>query len=63
MAPWGLTDLQEVDGVFGPDPWPNGLEANRTNLETLMNYLVEQGLLPVPTPIDDMFVRVEEPAA
>ncbi len=63
MAPWGLTDLQEVDRVFGPDPWPNGLEANRTNLETLMNYLVEQGLLPVPTPIDDMFVRVEEPAA
>ena len=61
MAPWGLTDLQAVDDIFGPDPWPHGLEANRPNLETLMAYLVEQGLLPAPTPIDDMFVSVEQP--
>ena len=63
MAPWGLSDLEAVDNVFGADPWPNGLEANRANLETLMGYLVEQGLLPAPAPIDEMFVSVEQPAA
>ena len=63
MSPWGLTDLRAVDDVFGGDPWPNGLEANRANLETLMVYLVEQGLLPAPAPIDDMFVSVEQPVA
>ena len=61
MAPWGVTDIAELDGVFGADPWPNGLEANRANLETLMGYLVEQGLLPAAAPIDDLFVSVEQP--
>jgi hypothetical protein len=63
MAPWGVTDLAELDGVFGADPWPNGLEANRANLGTLMGYLVEQGLLPAAAPIDDLFVSVEQPVA
>jgi hypothetical protein len=39
------------------------LEANRANLETLMGYLVEQGLLMGPAPIDEMFVSVEQPVA
>lgn len=59
MAPWGLNDLRDMDGIFGIDPWPNGLEPNRANLETLMGYLVEQGLLPTAAPIDELFVRVE----
>ena len=57
MAPWGLSELPDIDNIFGIDPWPNGLEPNRANLETLMRYLVEQGLLPKVVPIDDLFVR------
>ena len=27
--PWLFDDLDEIDGIFGGDPWPYGLEANR----------------------------------
>ena len=61
MAPWALDDLGKVDAIFGNDPWPNGLEANRANLETMMGYLVEQGLMPHAMPLEDLFLGVEEP--
>ena len=63
MAPWSLTDLEKVDAIFGKDPWPNGLEANRANLETLMSYLVDQGLMPRPVPLGDVFLGVEQPVS
>ena len=30
--------------IFGPDPWPYGVEANRKTLEALVTYAHEQGL-------------------
>ena len=63
MAPWGLTDLSALDQIFGQDPWPYGLEANRANLETLMGYLVEQGLVSEAPPLEDLFLSVQPPVA
>jgi 4,5-dihydroxyphthalate decarboxylase len=54
--PWLHADLEEMAGVFGADPWPYGLEANRTVLETLVGYLVEQRLLPRPLALEELFV-------
>jgi 4,5-dihydroxyphthalate decarboxylase len=60
MLPWLADDLDELDFVFGADPWPYGLEANRINLSTLINYMTEQGLLKAEFPVDELFLPVEE---
>lgn len=54
--PWLQADLDEMAEIFGPDPWPYGLEANRRVLETLAQYLVEQRLLARSLPLEDLFV-------
>ena len=56
--PWLLSDLEEMDTLFGPDPWPYGLEANRKTLETLTRYLVDQALLEKPAPLEELFAPV-----
>src|SRR5262245_46247570 len=58
MLPWMLAEIETMDSVFGPDPWPYGLEPNRKTLEALVSYLVEQSLIAKPMAIEDLFVRV-----
>jgi 4,5-dihydroxyphthalate decarboxylase len=58
MLPWLPADLDEIDEVFGGDPWPYGVEANRKTLETLVGYLADQWLIDTSPPIDDLFVAV-----
>ncbi|MDB5916695.1 MAG: 4,5-dihydroxyphthalate decarboxylase [Massilia sp.] len=60
MLPWLGDDLDELDAVFGDDPWPYGVEANRKTLATMMQYMVEQGVLKEEIPVDDLFVPVQE---
>ena len=56
MLPWLPADMDEIDDVFGGDPWPYGIEANRATLEALVQYMVEQHLIPGRIPIEDLFV-------
>ena len=58
--PWLLADLEELDEVFGSDPWPYGLEANRTTLQTLVDYLVDQRFLRQPVKLETMFTPITE---
>ncbi len=58
MTPWLADDVEEMDRVFGGDPWPYGLELNRAHLETFMRHLVEEGFLPAPTSLDDLYAPV-----
>jgi 4,5-dihydroxyphthalate decarboxylase len=60
MLPWLPDDLDELDAVFGDDPWPYGIEANRKTLATMMQYMVEQGVLEAELPVEDLFVPVDE---
>ena len=60
MLPWMTADLDEIDEVFGGDPWPDGVEANRKTLEALVSYLHEQGLIAKKIPIEDIFVKTFE---
>jgi 4,5-dihydroxyphthalate decarboxylase len=59
MLPWMTDELDELDEVFGEDPWAYGLEANRANLEEEIRFLVQQGMLKAPMRIEDVFVPVE----
>jgi 4,5-dihydroxyphthalate decarboxylase len=56
MLPWLPADMDEIDEVFGGDPWPYGIEANRRTLEALVQYLVEQHFIAKRIPIEDLFV-------
>lgn len=58
MLPWLFADLDEMDEVFGNDPWPYGLEPNRKALETLIQYLVDQRFLNERVDVEDMFVPI-----
>lgn len=59
MLPWIPADLDEIDQVFGDDPWPYGIEANRPTLEALVAYMVEQAVISAPIPVDELFVPAE----
>ncbi|MGB6733858.1 MAG: hypothetical protein WBE84_22185 [Xanthobacteraceae bacterium] len=56
MLPWLPDDVEEIDELFGGDCWPYGVEPNRPTLEALVSYMVEQGLIAEPIPIDKLFV-------
>jgi 4,5-dihydroxyphthalate decarboxylase len=57
MLPWMGSEIEEIDAVFGGDPWPYGVEPNRATLEALVQYLAEQGLIAAPIPVEKLFVE------
>lgn len=56
MLPWQRADVDEIDEVFGGDPWPYGIEPNRPTLAALVQYMAEQDFIAQPMPIEDLFV-------
>ncbi|HEU5299558.1 MAG TPA: ABC transporter substrate-binding protein [bacterium] len=54
--PWLHAELDEMAEVFGPDPWPYGMDANRTVLSALVQYLAEQRLIARPIPLEQLYV-------
>lgn len=60
MLPFLYGDLAEVDALFGGDPWPYGVEANRTTLEALIAHMVDQGFIAESLDVNTLFVDVKE---
>jgi 4,5-dihydroxyphthalate decarboxylase len=58
MLPWMTAELEEVQQLFGDDPWPYGVEANRPTLQALVEYMAEQSIIAAPVAVDDLFVAV-----
>ena len=59
MLPWMTADLDEIDEVFGGDPWPYGIAANTPTLEALVAYMVEQSVIAAPMRLGDLFVPTD----
>jgi 4,5-dihydroxyphthalate decarboxylase len=59
MLPWMTADLDEIDEVFGGDPWPYGVAANTPTLEALVTYMVEQSVIAAPVRPGDLFVPTD----
>lgn len=56
---WFSHALEEQEDILGKDPWVYGLgEANRKNLETLMQYSLEQGFIGNKMALEDLFAEV-----
>ncbi len=51
----GSVLLEEQQAVFGDDPFPYGLAANRQALHTLAAFSCEQGLTRAPADVDALF--------
>jgi len=60
MLPWVHEDIHEVDEVFGGDPYPYGIEANRPTLQALVDYMAEQDFIPRPVALEELFVPVNK---
>jgi 4,5-dihydroxyphthalate decarboxylase len=56
MLPWLQDEIEEIDEVFGGDPFPYGIEPNRPTLQALVQYMVEQHFIPEGIPIEKLFV-------
>jgi len=56
MLPWLISEVEEIDEVFGGDAWPYGIEPNRPTLEALVEYMAEQNLIARTMPIEELFV-------
>jgi ABC-type nitrate/sulfonate/bicarbonate transport system substrate-binding protein len=58
MLPWLMSEVEEVDDLFGGDAWPYGIEPNRPTLEALVQYMFEQSFIARAMPIEELFVPV-----
>jgi 4,5-dihydroxyphthalate decarboxylase len=57
---WYQAAWEEQERLLGPDPWEYGLsKKNRINLETLIGYSHEQGLIKKRFSPDELFLTVE----
>ena len=58
---WYRAAWEEQEAVLGPDPWEYGLaDKNRENLETLVGYSHEQGLIKKRPALEQLFLSVDQ---
>lgn len=58
---WYRAAWEEQEAVLGPDPWEYGLaDKNRENLETLVGYSHEQGLIKKRPTLEQLFLSVDQ---
>jgi len=57
---WVRTAIEEQEEVLGTDPWAYGLTpVNRKNLETVLRYTHQQGMISKMVPIDSLFADTD----
>jgi 4,5-dihydroxyphthalate decarboxylase len=57
---WVRTAIEEQEAVLGTDPWAYGLTpANRKNLETVLRYTYQQGMISKMMPLDSLFADTD----
>ena len=55
---WFRSFIEEQEDIFQGDPWVYGLgDANRKNIETLMQYSFEQGLIGRQMQLSELFIE------
>jgi len=53
--PWAKDEYEETSRLMGADYWRYGIEANRKELEHVMRYVYEQGLVKEHIDFEQMF--------
>jgi 4,5-dihydroxyphthalate decarboxylase len=52
-------DLERQAAIFGSDPFPIGVDANRSSIETFVDELLAEQLITSRRPLDDYLLSVE----
>jgi 4,5-dihydroxyphthalate decarboxylase len=52
---WGRHLFEQERSLLGEDPWPNGIEKNRANLERFIGYSLDQELIAKELKVDELF--------
>jgi 4,5-dihydroxyphthalate decarboxylase len=52
---WGRHLFEEERNAFGEDPWPHGVQKNRTNIERFIGYSLDQGLMEKKLAVEELF--------
>lgn len=60
MLPWVYDDIEEIDEVFGGEPFAYGLEKNRKTLETIVTYMHRHNMIARRPALEELFVDVGE---
>jgi len=53
--PWLMDEWEQTEALMGKDFWPYGVDANRENIATLIQYSYEQGLIDRMLEVDELF--------
>lgn len=56
---WGRHELERQQTLVGFDPWENGIERNRQNIENFARYSHEQGLTSRPRAAEELFLQLD----
>jgi len=59
MLPWLADDLDEIESIFKGDPWPYGELENKLCIDTLVDYMLEQGIIGKRVSTNDLFISVK----
>jgi 4,5-dihydroxyphthalate decarboxylase len=59
MAMWARREVERQEKLCSFDPWKNGLEANRKNIERFALYSYEQGLTKRQLAAEELFVSID----
>ncbi len=58
---WYRESWEEQEDIMGPDPWEYGLgEKNRSQLEKLVGYSFEQGMIGREIPLDELLIDISQ---
>ncbi len=58
---WYREAWEEQEEIMGPDPWEYGMtENNESQLETLVGYSHEQGMIEKPIALDELFIDITQ---
>jgi 4,5-dihydroxyphthalate decarboxylase len=58
---WYREAWEEQQAILGDDPWVYGLnEQNQKNMNTLVGYAHQQGLIQKPIPLEELFLSVSQ---
>jgi 4,5-dihydroxyphthalate decarboxylase len=55
MLPFQLDHAREMLELMGPDPWPEGVSANKPVLSTFLGMAKSQGLVPEALAVEELF--------
>jgi 4,5-dihydroxyphthalate decarboxylase len=55
--PWLISEIMKTREIMGEDFWPYGIEKNLKVIKTLIQYLIEQGLIKKEMEIEEIFAK------